>query len=86
MKCATIIFALLAFATGSVAAWHWYKSTTEQPPEMDRLDSVIRDEITKLTPVEAWLIRGAQRNRKAAIWTAAAVVLGAVSSVLGALS
>jgi hypothetical protein len=53
---------------------------------MDRLDSVIRDEITKLTPVEAWLNRGAQRNRKAAIWTAAAVVLGAVSSVLGALS
>jgi hypothetical protein len=50
------------------------------------IGSNIRDEITRLTPVEAWLFRVASKNREAAIWTAAAVVLAAISSILGSLS
>jgi hypothetical protein len=86
MRVATIAFAILALAAGLKAALHWYKSTVETPPPMDLISSSIRDTETKLTPVEAWLANIAKKNRKAAMWTAIAVVLGAISSILGALS
>jgi hypothetical protein len=79
-------FGLLALGAGLVAAWFWYKSTTEMPPEMDRLSTVIRDQETGLTPVESWLADVGTKNRKAAGLTALSVVLGAISNIVGILS
>jgi hypothetical protein len=85
MKPAAIVFAVLALIAGMKAAWHWYQSATESPPGMDILGNYVKGG-TGLTPIESWLEKTASRNRKAAGWSALAVVLGAISSILSTLA
>jgi hypothetical protein len=85
MKATVIFFAVVAFVAGLIAAYHWYKSTTINPPPLDMLRVHVRDKSTGLTPLEAWLKTVAERNRSAAGWTVAAVVFGAISNIVSAI-
>ena len=85
MKPAAILLAVLALIAGIMAAWHWYQSATEPPPGMDILSNYVKGD-NGLTPIEGWLEKTASRNRKAAGWSAIAVVLGAVSSILSTVA
>lgn len=84
-----IVLALMiaSAAAGLVAAYYCYVSartpaedvpTRNGPPESIR--RAIIDGIN-----EAYAILSAQENRKAAVWTAAAVLLGAASGVISLL-
>jgi len=79
-------FAVVAAIAGFVAVWYWYKSATMAPPPAAVLSSYRENEETGLTPIDKWQRDGATRNRNATSWTAVAVFLGAISSILGALS
>jgi hypothetical protein len=79
-------------AAGLVAVYYWYHSARLPPqdfppesnpqndPEKQRLLRAMMEGIT-----EGLAILSAQDNRKAAVWTAVAVVLGATSGIIGLL-
>jgi hypothetical protein len=90
MKCVSIAFALGALVTGLTAAFHWYKAsevpidpgwTPENPEPVD--------EELKQMDLNVAIIKAAGEsaalNKIAALWTAAAVVLGAISSFIESL-
>jgi hypothetical protein len=90
MKYVSVAFALGALVTGLTEAFHWYKAsevaidsgwTPEKPEPVD--------EELKQMDLNVAIIKAAQEsaplNKIAARWTAAAVVLGAVSSLIGSL-
>jgi hypothetical protein len=52
---------------------------------MDRIAAHVADPVTGMTPVQAWLAAGNERNRKAAGLASAAVIFGAVATVIGTL-
>jgi peptidoglycan/LPS O-acetylase OafA/YrhL len=87
MRLIVFSFAIGALFAGLVAAWYWYQSTkvplkTTQPDakgiEMAALGLAAG-------AYEAYR-KVSALNKKAALWTAASVVLGAISAVIGALN
>jgi hypothetical protein len=85
MKCASLVFAfaVLALLAGLVSAWHWFKSASGHPmPEALSSFAGAPGE----SPMSVWMKDTAERNRKAAGWAAASVVMGAISNIIGALS
>ncbi len=83
MKIGSIIAAVLALIAGGLAAYRWYQSAASAPPPLDSLATFVR-EGNGATPLERWLANSALRNKSAAMWSAVAAVLAAVSSLLGA--
>lgn len=79
--------AMAALASGLVAAWYWYKSTTAKiDPGIRKMDDG-RDAFRVMAWVESVMNTAATAsdfNRKAALWTAASVLLAAISAILGA--
>jgi hypothetical protein len=90
MKYVSVAFALGAFVTGLIAAYHWYKAS-EVPidPGWTLEDPEPVDEELKQMGWTAAIINAAQKsailNKIAALWTAVAVVLGSVSSLAGSV-
>jgi hypothetical protein len=88
MKILFLVLSGCALVSGIVAAWHWYQSSkvevryrsidilTLQPDDPKRLEAGL------LSSIYAFKVAAAL-NAKAALWSAAAVVFGAVSGVVG---
>ena len=84
MKCASIVLAILAGLAGLIAAWYWHRSAQVEAPPFQKLASVMTGPDGE-TPINRWARETAERNRVAALWTAASVILAAASSVVGAI-
>jgi hypothetical protein len=88
MKIASMALAIGSLVTGLVAAWYWYKSSiVKVVPKADG-----RFGGGMATATAPWLsgamvafAEGARLNKNAALWTAASVVLAALSSITGTL-
>jgi hypothetical protein len=87
MRALAIIFAVAALACGLTAAHYWYRSSIVEI----RLDSGFEPVVEELHN-RVWFSaamkaasESARLNRIAALWTAAAVILGTASSIFGSL-
>jgi hypothetical protein len=87
MRALAIIFAAAALGSGLTAARYWYRSSIVQT----QLDSDFEPVVEELRN-RAWFaavmkasMESARLNQFAARWTAAAVFLGAASSIFGSL-
>lgn len=80
-----VIAALLALAFGLRAAWLWYQSSQVKPvPEgPEPVVPELRAIWWQSAQIDA-ADRSAELNGRAAKWTAAAVVVGAIANVAGA--
>jgi hypothetical protein len=79
----SLALAIAALCAALVASWFWYKSTTVKLP----FDIIINQIGTSMFAYEltACLRATARMNRIAAIWTAIASVLGALSAIANSL-
>jgi hypothetical protein len=87
MRALAIIFAVAALTCGLTAAHYWYRSSIVEI----RLDSDFEPVVEELHN-RVWFSaamkaasESARLNRIAALWTAAAVILGTASSIFGSL-
>jgi hypothetical protein len=86
-KIASVGFALIAFATGFRSAWLWYRASRVQVAPIWITEGLIEP----LDPTMAqaqWIVallesatKSGDLNRKAAVWTAATVVLATLSTL-----
>jgi hypothetical protein len=79
----TTIFAALAVISGLVAAWYWYQSTKPTVPPV--VEDNVMHAMKWFNGVKDTADQTARANKKAALWTAASVLLGAISTLSGAL-
>jgi hypothetical protein len=77
------LIAVGALGCGSMSAWRWFGSAVEPPPATAQINLLLQDERTGRTPLDNWIERTANLNRAAAGWSACAVVLGAIATLLG---
>lgn len=92
MKCIGVAFAVLAGITGLVAAWCWHQSSQVQidpgwgPPGSGR-GFEPSDEADQAMSWAVATIKAfgdaSDLNKKAALWTAASVLLSALSAIIG---
>jgi hypothetical protein len=88
LKAVSIILALSALASGLMAAWKWYAASEIQPKPNWREEPVypvLSNMGWTSATLEAFEKAG-QLNARAALWTAASVVLSALSAIAGAIS
>jgi hypothetical protein len=85
MKGIAVIAALLALVFGLRAAWPWYQSSLVKPEPQgpEPVVAEIRNMWWQSAQIDA-AARSAELNGRAAKWTAAAVVVGAIANVAGA--
>jgi hypothetical protein len=79
--------AIAALAAGLVAARYWYQSSVvkiDPAWQMEIRGPVDKNIMGWVSGVMIAFTTASRLNRKAALWTAASVVLGAVSAVIGA--
>lgn len=90
----TLALALLSCICGAVAAYYWYRSAIVDPvPTWARArPDPLNEPIIKTLSQDGWIAglleavaEGARWNKRAAIWSAIAVMLTAFSSVSSAL-
>jgi hypothetical protein len=90
MKYSTVGMGTVALICGLVAAWYWYKGSkirfepkfhelSDDVTETDFNWALVRAIMTALNETGAL-------NRIAALWTAASVVLGGLTSLIGTLA
>jgi hypothetical protein len=88
MKWLTTVLALSAAASGFVAVYYWYRSSkvtadpwgSEPPPSV--MDPTLGLMKWMGAAIEAISLAGSL-NKKASLWTAAAVALSAASTIVG---
>lgn len=88
MKCLSILLAISALVAGLLVARYWYPASKIQPDPgwpTEPGDSQASQMGWTAGIMEA-IAKSADLNKTAALWTAAAVVLGSASSVVGALA
>lgn len=89
MKFLAVGIALAALICGLVAAWYWYKaSKVPFAPNYDELPADVSDidfHGALVTAVMIAVQKAGALNRLAALWTAAAVVLGGAASLIDTL-
>jgi hypothetical protein len=84
--CITMALAVAALVTGLIAAWKWYAASRIQPKpgwRMEPVEPVLSNMGWTSATLEAFDKAG-HLNGRAALWTAASVVLSALSAVAGA--
>ena len=92
MKLAAVILAVIATICGLFACWYWYKSSNvAHPNRMAFLYGTLTSSDKEIMVASAMALREvaadtAKLNTKAALWTAAAVVIGAIGNLISALS
>jgi hypothetical protein len=87
-KLATVTLALAALATGLMAACKWYAASKVQPYPNWRIEPV-EPTLAQMGWTSATLEafeKAGHLNARAALWTAASVILGALSGISGAIS
>jgi hypothetical protein len=94
MKLAGIGLAVLALASGIMAAGYWYRSSKLQitPAWGSGSQGELFQPLDSEDAQQGWIVGmletssvSADMNAKAAIWTAVSVVIGAISSIVSAL-
>lgn len=93
LRYASIAMAVLALATGIVAASYWYLSSkVEIEPMWPRGASGLIEPGEREDSQDGWIggaltafSESARLNAKAAVWTAASVIFAAMASILSAL-
>jgi hypothetical protein len=75
--------AMAALVAALIASWFWYQSAMVRPP-MNLAVNQFRTGIY-INQLNMMLIAVARLNRNAAIWTAVASILSALSAVMSAL-
>ncbi|VTU32064.1 hypothetical protein [Variovorax sp. RA8] len=85
MKTVLLIFNLAGAAFALISAWYWYKSARTSLPEIDAATGKPKGPLDMLA-IGRTLAEGAAANKIAAAWTAAATLLFALSSLLGAIN
>lgn len=80
---AFIVFSLLGAIAGLVAAWYWFKASRVSF-ELDDFESVDPDIAQNdwIATILTGVTESSDLNAKAARWTAVAVVLGAIATIL----
>jgi uncharacterized membrane protein YfcA len=89
LKFVAIILALISLASGLVAARYWYDSGKVKIDPAWKLEvggAVDRNIMGWVTGVMIAFNAVSQLNKKAALWTAASVLLSATSAVVGSFS
>jgi len=81
MKCIAIALAIVALGCSLIAAYYWFKSAGVEFPPL--LTTAMGDFDPKMKAANA---KTAKLNRKAAIWTGIASVLGTLAGVISTLS
>lgn len=91
MKLAAIAFAVLAFCIGLRAAYLWHKASKvnvipmwETDGRIEPVDIALGHQVW-ITAILKTAEKSGKLNREAAIWTAIAVLVSTLSSVIGAL-
>jgi hypothetical protein len=91
MRCVSITLAVLAFVAGMSAAYDWYRSTRVREPAYPSFEPVeVEGKVGMLSGLQAQQSMNnreiARLNRRAAVWTTAAAILSALSSIAGNLN
>ncbi len=90
MNIVTTLFGVASLFCGLVAAGQWYRaSKITVKPKLFELSDDVHDADFNWELIRAIMVAGretATLNRLAALWTAAAVLLGGVTSLLTALA
>ncbi len=88
MKIAEIAIAVLAFVTGLVAAWYWYRASKITADPGWGPNGLAEPGIHPAAQ-DAWIVamlrsasESARLNKIAAFWTAAAVALNALAALI----
>jgi hypothetical protein len=78
----TVGLSFVTLIVGLRAAWLWWESSQDAPVDWPPT----QEPNLHIARIEGGLVAAAELNSRAAKWTACAAVLGAVTSVWGALS
>jgi hypothetical protein len=81
----TIVLALATLGTSLTAAWYWLKSGRVEIGTATAMPSISDVPEAHILEAQVAIMQSSALNATAARWTAAAAVLGAVTSVWGAL-
>jgi hypothetical protein len=77
----SIAFAIAAMATGLWAAWRWLKASTVSVPQTVATNDGSHLIIERMVASHAALIEAAHLNKSAALLTAVAALLSALSAI-----
>jgi len=88
MKYFSVAVGMLAFVTGALAAWYWYRASAKiagifewNGVDTEYVAGMVAGDLAK---VAMELNRSSALNRRAAIWTGATAFLGGASALAGA--
>jgi hypothetical protein len=81
----TIVLAFATLVASLTAAWYWLKSSRVEIGTAPSMPSISDIPEVHILEAQVAIIQSSAINAKAARWTAAAAVLGAVTSVWGAV-
>jgi hypothetical protein len=79
-KIIAFLFALAGLASAIVAAWYWLHASREYPSELPQ--SISDAPELHILNVQVSIGKAGALNAKAAVWTGAAAVLSAASSMI----
>lgn len=89
MTYSAILFGIASLVCGLIAAWQWYKaSKISVQPRFHELSDDVPESDFNWALVKAIMVAGQETsalNRVAALWTAAAVLLGGATTLLTTL-
>jgi hypothetical protein len=89
MTYGAILLGIASLACGLIAAWQWYKaSKIVIQPQFHELSDDVHETDFNWALVKAIMVAGQETsalNRVAALWTAAAVLLGGATTLLTTL-
>jgi hypothetical protein len=89
MKFAAIGLSAVSLTLGLIAAWYWYQaSKIPFEPKYSELDDDVSELDFHWTLMKAIMLatrKTSDLNRRAALWTAASVVLGGIASLIETL-
>lgn len=89
MRGAVVLLSAASLICGLISAWYWYKASSGYfEPEFDKIAIDAPESDFSWALIRAIMKRTAlsgRANSKAALWTAATVLLGAMSGFLGML-
>ena len=89
MRMTIILLSVAALGCGLMSAWYWYKgSCVLFKPEFDKIEVDAPESEFSWALIRAIMkatVIAGHNNRVAALWTAGAVMLGAIGNFLGTL-
>jgi hypothetical protein len=90
---ATLILGLLTAVCSGIAAWYWFRSSKQEPEEVERTTASVDDNVpAHVGDAEAYIYavhkaysEASRLNKIASVWSALAAVAGAVTAIIAAI-